>query len=70
MDFIYSPTFIALVIGFCIGTLINYFSSKKRIEKIGNIKCDRCDYQGKPTQNGLCTKIICPGCGSERWKKI
>lgn len=65
-----SSIFPYILFGFSIGLLITYFNFKKKIEKIGNIKCERCNYQGKPVQYGLYPKIVCPDCRSDRWTKI
>ena len=68
---LFSPLFFnGLLIGVSLGLLFNYWYFKKKIEKIGNIKCERCGYQGKPSQSGFRTKIVCPDCTSERWIKI
>jgi len=71
MDFFSSPLWYGTILAICIITFFNVFHFKKKIEKIGKIKCKRCGYQGKPKQWGniFNTKIVCPDCKSEIWEK-
>lgn len=65
-------TLIGLLIGYGVGMSIVIFKAKKKVKKIGQIKCNRCGYQGLATLfvNVFNFKIICPDCNGETWKKI
>ncbi len=70
--------------GACITIAINYFRLNKKIEELGDIQCDRCNYRGKASGGGtltvmfkmlrpkskLPTKMFCPACHSDKWEKV